>query len=70
MLLSLKKERTAYTFAAAPEAGYVFVKWTKNGEDFSTEPVVSVQLDESADYVAVFEEDPDWQNPVMSLYNE
>ena len=44
------------TFAAAPEEGNVFVKWTKNGEDFSTEPVITVLLDESADFIAVFEE--------------
>ena len=59
-----------YTFAAAPEAGHVFVKWMKNGEDLSTEPVVTVQLDESADFVAVFEEDPGWQNPVMNFIGE
>ena len=59
-----------YTFAAAPEAGSLFVKWTKNGEDFSTEPVITVLLDESADFVAVFEEDPDWQNPVMNFVGE
>lgn len=59
-----------YTFAAAPEAGSMFVKWTKNGEDFSTEPVITVLLDESADFVAVFEEDPDWQNPVMNFIGE
>ena len=59
-----------HTFAAAPEAGSVFVKWTKNGEDFSTEPVVTLLLDESADFVAVFEEDPDWQNPVMNFIGE
>ena len=56
-----------YTFAAAPEAGSMFVKWTKNGEDFSTEPVITVLLDESAEFVAVFEEDPGWQNPVMNF---
>ena len=59
-----------YTFAAAPEAGNVFVKWTRNGEDFSAEPVITVLLDESTDYVAVFEEDPDWQNPVMNFIGE
>ena len=59
-----------YTFAAAPEAGSLFVKWMKNGEDFSTEPVVTVLLDESADFVAVFAEDPDWQNPVMNFIGE
>ena len=60
-------EPETYTFAAAPEAGNLFVKWMKNGEDFSTEPVITVLLDESADFVAVFEEDADWQNPVMNF---
>ena len=59
-----------YTFAAAPETGFVFVKWTKNGEDFSADPTVTLLLDESADYVAVFEEDPNWQNPVMNFIGE
>lgn len=63
-------ESATYTFAAAAEAGNVFVKWTKNGEDFSTESVITVLLDESADYVAVFEEDPGWQNPVMNFVGE
>ncbi len=63
-------EPATYTFAAAPEAGNLFVKWTKNGEDFSTEPVIKVLLEESADFVAVFEEDPDWQNPVMNFVGE
>ena len=56
-----------HTFLAWPQAGNIFVKWTKNGEDFSTEPQITVLLDESADFVAVFEEDPDWQNPVMNF---
>ncbi len=63
-------EPATHTFIAWPDAGYVFVKWTKDGEDFSTEPIVTVLLDESADYVAVFEEDPDWQNPVMNFIGE
>ena len=63
-------EPETYTFAAAPEAGSLFVKWTKNGEDLSTEPVVTVMLDESADFIAVFEEDPDWQNPVTDFAGE
>ena len=63
-------EPETYTFAAAAEAGNLFVKWTKNGEDFSTEAVITVLLDESADYAAVFEEDPDWQNPVMNFIGE
>ena len=63
-------EPETYTFAAAAEAGYVFIKWTKDGEDFSTEPVITVLLDESADFIAVFEEDPNWQNPVMNFIGE
>ena len=63
-------EPATHTFVAWPDAGYVFVKWMKNGEDFSTEPVITVLLDESADFVAVFEEDPDWQNPVMNFIGE
>ena len=50
-------EPETYTFAAAPEAGNIFVKWKKDGEDFSDEPVITVLLDDSADFVAVFEED-------------
>ena len=46
-----------YTLLAWPQAGNLFVKWTKNGEDFSTEAQVTLLLDESAEYVAVFEED-------------
>ena len=60
-------EPATHTILAYPQAGNFFVKWTKNGEDFSTEPQITVLLDESADYVAVFEEDPDWQNPVMNF---
>ena len=64
-------EPETYTFAAAaPELGSVFVKWTRNGEDFSSEPIITVRLDESADFAAVFEKDPDWQNPVMDYIGE
>ena len=63
-------EPATHTFAAWPQAGSLFVKWTKNGEDFSTEPVITLLLDESAEYVAVFEEDPGWQNPVMNFVGE
>lgn len=60
-------EPKTHTFVAWPQTGSLFVKWTKNGEDFSTEPVITVLLDESAEFVAVFEEDPGWQNPVMNF---
>ena len=63
-------EPAVHSFVAWPQAGNVFVKWTKNGEDFSTQPQFTALLDESADYVAVFEEDPDWQNPVTDFAGE
>ena len=58
-------EPAAYTFVAWPDDGSVFVKWTKDGKDFSTEAQITVELGESADYIAVFEDDPDWVSPVM-----
>ena len=63
-------EPEVYTITAWPQAGSRFVKWTRDGEDFSTEPQITVLLDESAEFVAVFEEDPDWQNPVMNFIGE
>lgn len=60
-------EPATHTFIAQPQVGNLFVKWTKNGEDFSTEPQITLLLDESAEYIAVFEEDPDWHNPVMNF---
>ena len=62
-------EPAVHTFIAWPDEGGRFVKWTKNGEDFSSEPQITVLLDESADYIAVFEYDDgtDFQNPVMNF---
>ncbi len=54
-----------YTLVARPDPGSVFVKWTKNGEDFSTEATVTLLLEESAEFVAVFE-DPDSVSPVAN----
>ena len=63
-------EPETYTFVAWPDAGSRFVKWTKDGEDFSTDATVTLTLSASADYVAVFEEDPEWQNPVMNFIGD
>ncbi|MBQ9324397.1 MAG: hypothetical protein IJ246_01370 [Clostridia bacterium] len=63
-------EPAVHTFAAQPQAGNLFVKWTRNGEDFSTDPQITLLLDESAEYIAVFAEDPDWQNPVMNFVGD
>ena len=49
-------EPTTYTFlATAYEDGWKFVKWTKDGTDYSTDAQITLELAESADYVAVFE---------------
>ncbi len=67
-------EPTAYTFTAWTKAeGWRFVKWTKDGEDFSAEATVTVELAESAEYVAVFalgDGEEDGQNPVMNFVGE
>ena len=48
-------EPEVYTLLAYPAEDTSFVKWTKNGEDFSTEAQITLTLDESAEYIAVFE---------------
>ena len=63
-------EPAVHTLLAWANPGQRFVKWTRNGEDFSTEPQITLLLDESADYIAVFAEDGDWQNPVMNFVGD
>jgi hypothetical protein len=63
-------EPAVYTFVAHPEVGNIFVKWTKDGEDYSTEPQITLSLEESTELVAVFEQDPNWQNPVMNVIGD
>ena len=46
---------TTYVIKAKPEEGWKFVKWTKNGEDFSTEPEITVEVSEDVEYIAVFD---------------
>ena len=55
------------TFAAWPDEGWHFVKWTKNGEDYAEDDVITVLLDESADFVAVFASDSEESNSAASL---
>ena len=49
------EEAASFTLAAKPEDGWKFVKWTKNGEDFSTEEQITVEVTEDVEYIAVFE---------------
>ncbi len=63
-------EPKTHTFLAWPQEGNKFVKWTKNGEDFSTDAQITVLLDESADFIAVFEADEDYQDPIEAVAGE
>lgn len=57
--LGLEEAGKTYTFGArTTEPGWFFVKWTKDGENFSTDATVTLELNESAEYVAVFNFDP------------
>ena len=61
-------EPGTYVFAAIPEEyEWVFVKWTKDGEDYSTDPVIRLDLTESASFTAVYDFVIDGQNPVMNF---
>ena len=48
-------EPTTFHLAARPDEGYRFVKWTLNGEDYSTEDKITVECSENMDFVAVFD---------------
>ena len=63
------EEPEVYTITAWTKAeDWGFIKWTKDGEDYTTDPTFTVELSESADYVAVFEFlGGDGQNPVMNF---
>lgn len=50
-------EPTTYVIRAKADDGYKFVKWTKDGEDFSEEPEITVKVDGTVEYIAVFEEE-------------
>ena len=60
-------ESETYTFVAWPYEGWKFVKWTKDGADFSTDEQITLELAETAEYIAVFEEDENWVDPLAVL---
>lgn len=45
---------TTYTLYSQPGNGCSFVKWTKNGEDYSEGATITVTITEDVEYVAVF----------------
>ena len=48
-------EPGTYVIKAKPDDGWKFVKWTRNGEDFSEEPEITVEVADDVEYLAVFE---------------
>jgi hypothetical protein len=58
---------TEYTLLAYPDRGWKFVKWTKDGEDFSEEALITVELSETSDFIAVFDVDEDYVSPAADL---
>ena len=52
-------EPEVYTFKAQPWEDCSFIKWTRDGMDYSADEQITVVLDESARYTAVF----DWNMP-------
>ena len=50
------KPGEVYTLGAMPDEGWVFVKWTKDGEDYSEDFEITVEVgEESVEYCAYFE---------------
>ena len=49
------EEGTKFTIGAKASDGYRFLKWTRNGEDYSEQQVITVELTEEMEFVAVFE---------------
>ena len=49
-------EAKTYTVGAKADEGWKFVKWTKKGEDYSTEETITIEVNETdAEYIAVFD---------------
>lgn len=51
--LGLESAET-YTFAAKPDEGWKFKRWERNGEKFSTEPQITLEIAEDTELIAVF----------------
>ncbi len=60
-------EPKTFTLTAVPGDGWFFVKWTLNGEEYSQDEQITLEVSEDTDLVAVFEFAEDGQNPVMNF---
>ncbi len=43
-----------YKIKAIAKDGCIFVKWTKDGKDYSTEDQITVEFTEDVEYIAIF----------------
>lgn len=50
-------EPQTYVIKARADEGWRFVRWTKDGEDFSEEAEITIEVTEDTEYRAVFEEE-------------
>ncbi|MBQ6439932.1 MAG: hypothetical protein IJJ06_07290 [Mogibacterium sp.] len=48
-------EPGTYVIKAKPDDGWKFIKWTKDGADFSEDPDITVEVTENVEYIAVFD---------------
>ena len=64
-------EPTNYELTAYPGEDWHFEKWTLNGEDYSSDVTITLEVSQDTDIVAVFafneEDGGDGQNPVMNF---
>lgn len=49
------EEPATRVLGAKADDGWKFVKWTKDGEDFSEDEQITVEIDRSTEFVAVFD---------------
>ena len=62
---------TVVSMAAKPQVDdYMFVKWTKDGADYSTEDQITVTVDAPMDFKAVFALSNGWDGPAASSIEE
>ena len=54
IVMNVEKGTSVTMEAKEQEEDYVFVKWTKDGEDFATDKQISVVVDTDVEYRAVF----------------
>ena len=66
--IPLSEPATLTIGAKADEDGWSFIKWTLNGEDYSTDEIITAEIAEDSEFVAVFAwVAGDGQNPVMNF---